>query len=236
MGVHPSRSGLGLLPQAVAPRMQRPLWACMSLRPWVVAEGCGATNAEAAEGVDPRVAQALLHLCQAGCLRRSGVSLSVAGPAWWTKAVAPLVQGPLWACIRVAQALGCCRKLWRRECRGPCGRASESLRPWVVAKGCGAANAEAAEGVHPSRVGLGLLPGVGAGPEPDVLQARLDWPVSTLVSVAVPTSDALRLFLKVISAGPAASIPVSIAGPSGELQIQALGCCRRLWRHERSGS
>ena len=91
-------------------------------------------------------------------------------------------------------------------------------------------------GVHPSRSGLGLLQGIGAGPEPDVLWERLDWPVlTTPVSVAVPTSDALRLFLKVISAGPVASTPVSVAGPAGELQVQALGCCRRLWRHERRG-
>ncbi len=81
-------------------------------------------------------------------------------------------------------------------------------------------------GVHPSLAGLGLLPGIGAGPEPDVLQARLDWQVvSTPVSVAVPTSDALCLFLKVISAGPVASTPVSVAGPAGELQVQV---CRDL--------
>ncbi len=133
------------------------------------------------------------------------------------------VQGPLRACIRVAQALGCCRRLCRRECRGPCGRASESHRPWVVAEGCGAANAEAPVGVHPRRAGLGLLQGLGAGPEPDVLQARLDWPVvSTPVSVAVPTSNALCLFLKVISAGPVAYTPVSVAGPAGELRVQVL--------------
>jgi hypothetical protein len=73
-------------------------------------------------------------------------------------------------------------------------------------------------------------------PEPDVSQARLDWPVvSAPVSVAVPTSDALRLFLKVISAGSVACTPVSIAGPAGELQVRASGCCRRLWRHERRG-
>ncbi len=153
MGVHPSRSGLGLLPQAVAPRMQRPLWAC----------------------------------------------------------------------IRVAQAFGCCSKLWCREYRGPCGRASESLRPWVVVEGCGAANAEAPVGVHPSRAGLGLLPGIGAGPEPDVLWEHLDWPVlTTPVSVAVPTSDALCLFLRVISAGPVASTPVSVDGPAGEFSSSSL--------------
>ena len=66
-------------------------------------------------------------------------------------------------------------------------------------------------------------------PEPDVSQARLDWPVvSAPVSVAVPTSDALRLFLKVISTGPVASTSVIVAGPADELQVQALGCCRRL--------
>ena len=44
-------------------------------------------------------------------------------------------------------------------------------------EGCGATNAGAAEGVHPSRAGLELLPGVGAEPEPDVLQVCLAWPV-----------------------------------------------------------
>jgi hypothetical protein len=103
-------------------------------RPWVVAEGCGSTNAEAAEGVDPsRAGLAASAVCQACCLRCSGMSLSVAGPAWWTKAVALRVQGP-------------------------CGRASQSRRPWVVAASCGAANAEAPTGVHPSRSGLRLLP------------------------------------------------------------------------------
>ena len=72
---------------------------------------------------------------------------------------------------------------------------SFKFRPWVVAEGCGATNAETAEGVDPSRAGLGLLPGVGAGPEPDVLRECLDWLVlTTPVSVAVPTSDALCLF------------------------------------------
>ena len=75
-------------------------------------------------------------------------------------------------------------------------------------------------GVHPSRAGLGLLPGIGAGPEPDVLQARLDWQVvTTPVSVAVPTS----LFLKVISAGQVASTPVSVAGPAVSTAVSVAG-------------
>ncbi len=78
-------------------------------------------------------------------------------------------------------------------------------------------------GVHPSRAGLGLLPGIGAGPKPDVLWERLDWPVlTTPVSVAVSTSDALCLFLRVISAGPVASTPVSVDGLTGELSSSSL--------------
>ncbi len=106
-----------------------------------------------------RVAQALLHpSLLSGCLpgrlsdlrRRTqavGMSLSVAGPG---------------------RPGG--RRLWRHECRGPCGRASDdptlrvrALRPcqWVVVEGCGAANVEASVGVtvHPpaSRSGLWLF-------------------------------------------------------------------------------
>ena len=89
-----------------------------------------------------------------------------------------------------------CRKLWRSERGCPCGHASESLRPWAVVECCGAASAGAPVGVHPSCASLGLLPGVGAGPEPGVLRECLDWLVlATPVSIAVPASDALCLFL-----------------------------------------
>jgi hypothetical protein len=46
-----------------------------------------------------------------------------------------------------------------------------------VDESCGAAVAEAAEGVHPSRAGLGLLPGVGAVPKLGVMQACSAWSV-----------------------------------------------------------
>jgi hypothetical protein len=128
------------------------------------------------------------------------------------------------------------RRLWRCECRGPCGRVSESRRPWVVTASCGAASAEAhvgvhpsrschgliaascgassveaPVGVHPSRAGLGLMAAscgvatveapVGMHPSRSGLgliaaSECLDWLVlATPVSVAVPTSDALCLFL-----------------------------------------
>ena len=88
------------------------------------------------------------------------------------------------------------RKLWRSERRCPCGHASESLRPWAVVECCGAASAGAPVGVHPNCASLGLLPGVGAGPEPGVLRECFDWLVlATPVSAAVPANGALRLFL-----------------------------------------
>jgi hypothetical protein len=52
-------------------------------------------------------------VCRAGCLRRSEMSLSVAGPIQWPKAVVPRMQGPLGG----VQLSGLCPSL-------PCCRAS----------------------------------------------------------------------------------------------------------------
>ncbi len=116
-----------MLPKAVVPRTQRQLRAWIrveqaldccrasGLRPML--QACSAWPVVISAGVS--LGRPVKHcaedgLRRAGCLRRSEMSLSVAGPIWWTNAVALRVQGPLRACIRVAQALSCCQE------SGPC--------------------------------------------------------------------------------------------------------------------
>jgi hypothetical protein len=141
-----------------------------------------------------------------------------------------------------------------RSVAGPIPAVDDSATPSRKLEGCGATpecrSAAAAKGVHPSRAGLGLLPGGGAEPEPVVSQCRqcsparasgaprlagcqASLPVSHCgltrsVTIAVPTSDVLCLFWSVIcAAGPVTvvSTAVGVAGPARELQAQV---CRNL--------
>ncbi len=76
-------------------------------------------------------------------------------------------------------------------------------------EGCGATNAGAAEGVHPSRAGLELLPCVGAVPELVKLQACSAWPVDFTAWVSLGRwADQFNNVPGMVSAGPVVSAAV----------------------------